>query len=130
MESVKNEPSVGALLGALARDTGDLVKQEVRLASTEFGAKITNAAQAVGWIAAGGAVAHAGVLALLTALIAALSPVVPVWASSLVVGVLMGGAGTALVWKGTKVLRHLDPVPQQTAKTLKEGAVWAKEQVR
>jgi hypothetical protein len=124
------QPSVGELLGALARDTGVLVRQEVRLASTELAAKTSNATKAVGVVAAGGALAHAGFLALMSALVLGLSTLIPLWVSALIVGLVIAGAGYGVIRMGVHALRVISPVPQQAVMTLKDDAVWAKEQVR
>ncbi|MDP9001659.1 MAG: phage holin family protein [Myxococcota bacterium] len=132
MMVAKSDPSVGELLGALARDTGVLVRQEVQLASNEMTQKIATAARSVGLIAAGGALVHAGLLALIGALCVGLVTMmmIPVWLSALVVGLAIAGIGYALVQMGLNSLKRLNPVPQQTVRTLKDDAVGAKEQLR
>lgn len=124
------EPTVGELLGALARDTGVLVRQEVRLASTELAVKTSSATKAVGVIATGGALAHAGFLALMSALVLGLSTLIPLWVSVLVVGLAIAGGGYAVIRIGIQALRAIGPVAQQTVTTIKEDVIWAKEQLR
>ena len=124
------EPSVGELLGALARDTGVLVRQEVQLASNEMAKKTSAAAQAAGVVAAGGAFAHAGLIGLMGALCLGLGTMVPLWLSAAIVGIAAAVIGYALVQKGLGTLKKLSPVPEQTVQTLKDDAIWAKEQVR
>jgi uncharacterized membrane protein YqjE len=126
----KSEQSVGELLSALAHETGVLVRQEVKLASSEMTAKTVTVGRALGMIGVGGAFAHAGLLALMAALFVGLARVIPLWLSALVVGVVILGVGYALVQKGLSALKHLDPVPQQTMSTLKDDRHWVKEQVR
>jgi hypothetical protein len=128
--AAKSEPSVGELLGALARDSGALVRQEVQLASSEMVTKTSRAARAVGVIAAGGALMHAGLLALMLALCVGLAEIIPIWLSALTGGVAVAAAGFAVVQVGLRALKHIDPVPQQAVKTIKDDAVWAKEQLR
>jgi hypothetical protein len=125
----KSEPSVGELLGALARDTGVLVRQEVQLASSEMATKTSGAARAVSVIAAGGALIHAGFMALIFALFIGLADIVPIWLSALVAGAVVVAAGFAVAQRGLRALKHIDPVPRQAMKTLKVDAVWAKEQL-
>ena len=124
------EPSLGELLGALARDTGVLVRQEFQLASTEMTLKARRFARNTGLIALGGALSLAGGLALLAAAIAALSLLLPLWLAALSVGVVVAGAGYALILKGVAALKALDAVPTTTLNTLNADVAWAKEQVR
>lgn len=123
MSPEKSEATVGQLLGALATDTGELVRQELHLAATELNEKATAAARNTGFIAAGGALLLIGCLALVAALILGLEPVLPLWASAGVVGLVFAGLGTACVMAGVSALRHLDPVPRTTLSTLDPTAV-------
>jgi predicted ABC-type sugar transport system permease subunit len=126
----KPQASVGELLTALARDTGTLVQKEVQLATTEMTAKTRHAARDVGVVAAGGLLAHVGVLCLAAAIIAALASVIPVWASAGVIGALAAALGYGLIRTGTQSLRRIHPAPEQTVQTLREDKMWAKEQFR
>jgi drug/metabolite transporter (DMT)-like permease len=129
-EVPRGEPSVAELLGALARDTSILVRQEVQLASKEVTDKTLRAATAGTAILAGGAIVHAGLIALMAAVIVGLGNSIPVWLSAVLVGLVAAGAGYALMQRGVKALKAFDASPQQTIKTLKDDAVWAKEQLR
>jgi len=124
-----NDASVGNLLGALARDTGTLVRQEVQLASAEITTKVKKAALNLGTIVTGGALAHAGLLALLAGIVIVLGSLVPVWISAMGIGVVGLVTGFVLVQRGVLALRELDPIPTQTLNTLKNDAAWAKEQL-
>ena len=130
MDGGKSEASVGELLSALARDTGVLVRQEVQLAATEMTLKANSAAANTALVAAGGALFHAGFLALMIAVMVGLQAVLPLWLSAVILGVVVMGAGYALVQKGLNTLRTLDAIPQETLGTLKTNVVWAKEQLR
>jgi hypothetical protein len=123
------DPSLGQLLSDLAQKTGLLVRQEVQLARTEMTAQATSAARSAGLVGAGGALAHAGLLAIVTALVVGLGAVIPIWIAALVVGVVVGGAGYALVWRGMRALRAIDPVPR-TRETLRDDKAMLQEQMR
>lgn len=124
------EPSLGELFSKLARDTSNLVRQEVALARTEMTQKASAAGRDAGMIGAGGAIAYAGFLALLAALIIGLGQIIPVWLSALLVGVAVVGVGALLVVQGLNALKRINFAPEQTIQTLKEDAEWAKEQTR
>ena len=130
MQQSRDERSLGELFGELARETGTLVRQEVELAKTEMTQRATRAGKDVGSLAVGGAIAYAGFLTLLAALVAGLATVMPVWLAALIVGLVVAVGGYVLVQRGLTALRTHGLVPRQTIETLKEDVEWAKEQVR
>jgi len=128
----KQEQSLGELLADLTREITTLVRQEASLAKAEMSQKAARVGKDVGFLAAGGAVAYAGLLALLAAVIIMLNQVMgmPLWASALVVGLVVLAVGGYLVYSGLNALKQEDLAPRQTIETLKEDAQWAKEQTR
>ena len=120
--------SLGDLFAELSRETGQLVRKEFELASTEMTAKVKTAGVHVGVAAAGGALVHAGLLVLLAAIVIGLSEVVEPWLSALIVGVLTMIIGYVLVNRGLAGLRDTRMVPTQTIETLKEDARWTTRQ--
>jgi len=72
----------------------------------------------VGTLAIGSAVAYAGFLAILAAVILALATVLPAWLAALIVGGVVGGVGALMVQRGRAALAHLDVAPRQTLATL------------
>jgi hypothetical protein len=120
---------LGELFADLVHETGSLVRSEVALAKTEMVAKASTAARDAAMIGAGGAIALLGAFALLAAVIAGLSLVMPVWLAALIVGGVLCATGGAVTMTGLKKLKHLDPVPRQTVETLEENRKWLREQV-
>jgi drug/metabolite transporter (DMT)-like permease len=120
--------SLGDLFAELSRETGQLVRKEFELASTELTAKAKTAAVHSGVAAAGGALVHAGLLVLLAAIVIGLSAVVEPWLSALIVGVITMLVGYLLVNRGLAGLRGTRIVPTQTIETLKEDARWTTRQ--
>jgi hypothetical protein len=131
MASIKDDRSLGELLGDLARESGVLVRQEITLARAELTEKVRLVGKDLGYLAMGGAVAYAGFLAIVAAIIIGLATAgMPWWLSALIVGVVIAGIGYMLVQKGLTALRNEDLGPRQTVESLQEDAQWAKEQVR
>jgi hypothetical protein len=126
----KDERSLGELFSELARDTSTLVRHEVQLAKTEMSQKASRVGKDVGFLAAGGAVAYAGLLALLAGVIVLLGQVIPMWLAAIVVGLVVAGVGYFLVRRGLDALKREDLAPRQTIETLKEDQQWAKDQTR
>jgi len=121
--------SLGDLLAELSRETGQLVRKEIELATTEMTAKARKAGSQVGVAAAGGALIHAGVLVLLAMLVIALSEMgLAPWLAALIVGVMTIVIGYVLVNRGLTGLKRTSIVPQQTIETLKEDARWTTRQ--
>jgi hypothetical protein len=124
----RDERSLGELFSELAQETSTLVRQEVTLAKTEMTHKAFRAGRHVGVLAAGGAVAYAGLLAIVAAIIALLDAVMPLWVAALVVGIVVAVVGYVLVRRALEALKREDFAPRETIETLKEDQRWAKDQ--
>ena len=121
--------SIGDLLAELSRETSQLVRKEVELASTEMTAKARRAGGHVGVVAAGGALGHAGLLVLLAALVLGLSEMgVTPWLSALIISLLTMGVGYLLVNRGLSALRSSSVAPTRAMESLKEDARWTTKQ--
>ena len=124
----KDNRSLGELFSELAQETSTLVRQEVDLAKTEMSQKASRVGKDVGFLAAGGAVAYAGLLAILAAVIVVLDTFLPLWLATLLVGLVVVAVGYFLVKKGLDALKREDVAPRQTIETLKEDGQWIKDQ--
>ena len=130
MAQVRDERSLGDLFSDLSRETTTLVRQEVQLAKAELTQSATEAARGIGMLVAGGAVAYAGLLFLLLAIVFGLIEVGwDPWVSALVVGLVVVAIGAILVMRARESLKPANLAPQKTVETLKEDAAWAKEQI-
>jgi hypothetical protein len=126
----KDDRSLGELFGDLARDMGTLVSQEVTLARTELTQTASRVGKDIAFLAVGGMIAYAGLLAIVAAVIILLATYgVPWWLSALIVGLVVAGVGYVLVQRGLAALKREDLAPRQTIESLKEDAQFAKEQV-
>ncbi len=125
----RDDRSLGELFGDLTRELGTLFRSEVTLAKTEMTQKAAQAGKDVGFLAAGGAVAYAGLLTLIAALVLGLATFMPAWVSALIVGLIVVAIGAFLVYRGFSNLKHEDFTPQQTIESLQEDATWAKHQM-
>ena len=130
MAQVRDERSLGDLFSDLSRETTTLVRQEVQLAKAELTQSATEAARGIGMLVAGGAVAYAGLLFLLLAIVFGLIEAGwDAWLSALVVGLVVVAVGAVLVLRARESLKPANLAPQKTVETLKEDAAWAKEQI-
>jgi hypothetical protein len=131
MQQSQGERSLGELFGDLARDMGTLVSQEVALARTEMTEKASRVGKDIAFLAVGGLIVYAGLLAIIAAVIVLLAQNgVSWWLSALLVGVVVAVIGYVIVQKGITALKREDLAPRQTIESLKEDTQWAKEQIR
>jgi len=131
MQQAREERSLGELFTDLTRELTTLVRQELLLARTELGQKAVRVGRDVASVAIGGAVAYAGLLAIIAAVIIGLADLgLPWWLSALLVGVAVALVGYFLIQRGLSALRREDLTPRQTIETLREDARFVKEQTK
>jgi xanthine/uracil permease len=130
MAQLRDERSLGDLFSDLSRETTTLVRQEVQLAKAELTQSATEVARGIGMLVAGGAVAYAGLLFLLLAIVYGLIEAGwEAWLSALVVGLVVVVIGAILVLRARESLKPANLAPRRTVETLKEDQEWAKEQM-
>lgn len=123
--------SLGELLSDLSRETATLIRQEATLARTELTHSVARLGRHAALIVGGGAIAHAGLLAIVAALVLALVRLgLTPWAAALVGGIAVMAVGYLLVQRGLSALRNDQLTPAQTVETMKENAAWAKNQLQ
>ena len=120
VESPPEELSTSDLVRKLTEQTRTLVTDEVALAKAEMTVKAKAVGVGAGLAGAGTMLALGGGLALIAAAIAALALVLPVWASALIVGVVLIAVGgvLALIAKN-RIQAGTPPVPEQAIASTK-----------
>lgn len=119
-QTSKEDRSLGELLAELTQEVVTLVRQEIALARTEMSQKAAHIGKQVGLLAAGGALAYAGLLAIVAAVVILLDRAgLPLWLSALLVGIVITGIGGILVRNGLNALKRQDLAPRQTLESLK-----------
>ena len=106
-----------------------LLRAELKLARTELRAEAKKATAGSGMLAAGGVVLLLGAIALVAFLVIALDLVLPLWASALLVTVLLLAVGAGVAMAGSKRLKTIH-APTKTIQTLKEDSQWASTTMR
>src|SRR5688572_10005872 len=114
LQMQKDERSLGDLFSELAADTGTLVRQEVALAQVEMTAKATRVGKNVGFLAVGGAIGYAALLAILAGVVIGLSSFMPAWLAAMLVGLVVGGAAIFLISSALENLKNTNLTPEQT----------------
>jgi hypothetical protein len=137
MPELRQERSIGELFGQLSQDMTLLVRQEVQLARSELGEKISRLTTNLISVIAGGFVAYVGALALVAALILGLHDLAEIspWVSALIVGAVLAVAGYVMLHRGLAELKRVDLAPRRTVENIKDDVQaiksdvhWAKEQ--
>jgi len=135
--TTKQDKGLGALLRELTSEISLLFHQEVELAKTEVGEKVSTIGRSVGAIAIGGAIALLGGLALLAAVITGLSSLLDTFLPSglavFLAPLLVGGAltfyGYTRIQTALATLRNEGLAPKQTKETLQENTQWIKARI-
>lgn len=124
----QDERSLGQIVGDIANDLSQLVRDEMTLAKTELKSEASKAGKGAGML--GGA----GVAALLMLIFASLALTylldnwMPVELAAMIVALLWAIVAGVLAMQGRKKLKETNPGLPTTQRTLKEDAQWAQEQ--
>jgi predicted phage tail protein len=130
MAAGEDARSLGELFAELARETSDLVRQELRQAGIEMSQRVSGVGRHAGLLVGGAVVAHAAFLALVAAIILALGEIgLPWWLAALIVAVVLAGIGAMLVQRASTAIKHADVLPRRTMEQVKEDQEWIKQQV-
>lgn len=121
--------SLGELLGNVAIDIQELVRGEVRLARSELDQKLDRVIMAAIWLLGGALVGFAGLVVILQGVAAALALVLPTWAASLIVGVLIVVVGALFARSGLSMLSLKSLTPDRMTSSLQKDVDVVKEHV-
>lgn len=133
------EESVADLLRDFRDEAINMARQQIELAKTETGEKVSKFARNAAYLAAGGLVLYAGALFLLAGLTflgyvgliaAGLSPAVSIWLMPLITGAVVAIIGTVLVLKAISTFKNTSAVPKKTVQSLKEDRQWISEKTK
>ena len=118
------------LLRSLTFEMRDLVRDEVQLAKTEIGNKVSQAGSGAMSVAAGGLIAFAGFLVLLDAVVVALANFFEadmLWLSPLIVGLVVLAIGYGMLKRAQKRLDPHNLAPRRTTASMRADAMMFKE---
>jgi len=124
-----NERPLKTVVSEFLDQGKQLLRAELKLARTELRAEAKKATAGSGMLAAGAVVLLLGAMALVAFLVIALDAVLPLWASALIVTVLLLAVGAGVASAGAKRLKTIH-APTKTIQTLKEDGQWASTTMR
>jgi hypothetical protein len=126
----RTDRSIPELVSALTGDLANLVRKESELVRTEVSEKLSQTAKASGKLAIGAVLLLGALMVLLQALVIALSKVMDPLLASLIVGVMVGVIGFALVKGALALMKPAALAPDRTTRQLQKDAQLVKEQVK
>ena len=101
----------------------------MRLARSEMDQKLNRVLMAAIWLVGGALVAFAGLVVILQGIAAALALVLPTWAASLIIGVLIVVVGGLFARSGLAMLSIKRLIPTRTVSSLQKDAHVVKEHI-
>jgi putative copper export protein len=131
MDVPRIERSLGELFSDLSQQTADLIKQEMRLAKTEIGEKLSDVGRHAMMIGASIAFGLAAVIAVAAAIALFLVDLgLAPWGAAIITAAVMGLAAYTLAQSGISALRKKSIAPVETIHSLKETTQWLKNGTR
>jgi len=126
------EASMTSLLRGIINDVGDLIRQEIRFARTELKTDARKLTRAGAVLALGVGIASVGVVLvafMVVHLIHTLSgspdsASIPLWGCYGIVAAVFLVVGAGLGFMGCQSLQKINPLPEQTAQSVKENVEW------
>lgn len=121
---------IGELMSQLSAQTSRLVRDEMRLAQKEFTESAKHAGIGAGLFSAAGLIAVFGLAGVVTAAIAALALVLPVWATALIVAVVLFAIAGIIALISKKQIDQASPTPEMTVANVKQDIHEVQDEVR
>jgi uncharacterized membrane protein YqjE len=123
--------SLGELFSDLSQQTGELIRQEMRLAKAELSEKAADVGRHAMMIGAGIAFALAAVVSLALAVTLILIELgVVAWLAAVIATVAMGVTAFVFAQSGLSALKNKTIAPVETMHSLKETTQWLKNGTR
>ena len=131
MAELLHNDSIGSLVRGVLMDIRDLMREELALARVEIREQAGRAKLAAASLGAAAVALAFGGTFLLVAIAVGLADLLdwPVWTGFLIVALLLSIAGFVMLSSGRKKLRSVQPVPEETVRTLKENSEWLKRRL-
>lgn len=129
MSDGRDDRSLGELFADLARETGTLVRQELRLAVSETGERLAEVGKKVATsLAAGDVMLLAAFLAIVAAIILGLIDLgLDWWLAALIVGIVLGLIEYALIKRAISAVKDADIMPHAAMEMVEEVKASAQE---
>ena len=128
--TASSEPrSLAELLREIANDLSRLFRSEIALARAEATDSVKKMAGSIVMMAIGGVLALAALIYVLQAVVYLLAEVMDPWLAALLVGVVVGIAGFAMIKVGQNCMAEASLTPERTVENVRKDINLVKEQV-
>jgi len=134
VQSPPDEASVTSLMRGIINDIGDLIRHEIKFARTEMKADLRKTRDAAAVLAIGSAAAFLGAILLALMLVHLLHwlsssagtdlGAIPMWGCYGIVSAVFLAFGSIGIYAGCAKFQSFNPLPNQTAQTVKENVEW------
>jgi hypothetical protein len=134
VQAPPDEASMSGLLRGIINDIGDLIRQELRFARTELKSDARALLRAGMVLAIGAGTAGLGVILVAFMMVYLLNwlslpagtaePGIPLWGCYGIVAAVFLSVGGLMAFLGVKRFQSVNPLPDETAKNVKENVEW------
>jgi hypothetical protein len=135
VQTPPDEASMTGLLRGIINDVGDLIRQEFRFARTEIKSDVRKLLRAGAVLAVGAGTAGLGVILMAFMLVYLINWLsfpagmaepgrIPLWGCYGIVAAVFLAVGGLMVFMGVKAFQSVNPLPDETAKNVKENVEW------
>jgi hypothetical protein len=126
------EASMTSLLRGIINDVGDLIRQEIRFARSEIKSDVRKTMRASAVLVLGAGAATVGVILVALMFVhlvhwlsgAPDSASIPLWGCYGIVAAVFLVVGAGMGFVGYQSLQKINPLPDQTAQSVKENVEW------
>ena len=122
--------SIRQIFQDIANHVSDIIRSEVRLATTEVRQDVAQYGRAGAFIGIAAVLAFYAVGLIFLSAVYALQDVVASWLAALLVAVAVGIAAAILYVTGRKKMAQASLRPDQTIQTLEDNVTWFKRQTK
>lgn len=120
------DASLGELVGDIADDLSQLMRQELELAKAELKEEATKAGKGAAMYGGAGFAGYLTVVLLSFAAVFGIGAAIGLGWAALIIAAVWAVIGAVLYARARAQMREVDPTPRRTMQTLKEDAQWAK----
>jgi hypothetical protein len=131
MAELVHNDSIASLIRGVLYDIRDLIREEMALARVEIREQAGRAKMAAASLGVAAVALAFGGTFLLIALAVGIADLLnwPLWTGFLIVALLLSIIGFVMLSTGRSKLRTVQPMPEETVRTLKENSEWLKRRL-
>ena len=130
MAAAQIQRSVPEVLQDIVGNLQEIIRSEFRLAKAELKEEASRASKPVVTFGVGLVFGFYGIGFLLLSLVYWLTTLMAVWLAALLIGAGLAIVAIALMSSGGKKLKHVNPTPDKTIRSLEENVLWMKHPIK